>query len=110
VGSYLGDHVKTGLGSLLNTGTNVGVFGSLLPAGELLPKFVPSFSWVERGRITDQIELSALFATAVKAMERRGEEFDENLRALYLNLFEKTAVIRRQSVREAEIKQLRRSA
>ncbi len=110
VGSYLGDHVKTGLGSLFNTGTNVGVFGNLLPAGELLPKFVPSFSWVEHGRITDQIELSALFATAVKAMERRGEEFDENLRALYLNLFEKMAVIRRQSVRDAELKQMRRSA
>jgi UDP-N-acetylglucosamine diphosphorylase/glucosamine-1-phosphate N-acetyltransferase len=110
IGSYLGDHVKTGLGSLLNTGTNVGVFANLLPAGELLPKFVPSFSRVEHGRIAEQVELSALFATAVKAMERRGEEFDENLRALYLNLFEKTGVVRRQSVREAEIKQMRRSA
>src|SRR5262245_45566235 len=31
VGCYLGDHTKTGLGALLNTGTNVGAFCNLLP-------------------------------------------------------------------------------
>ena len=33
VGCFLGDHTKTGLGTLLNTGTNVGAFCNLLPAG-----------------------------------------------------------------------------
>ncbi len=54
VGSYIGDHTKTGLGSLINTGTNVGVFANLLPAGILLPKFVPSFCWVEHGKLADR--------------------------------------------------------
>ena len=31
VGCFLGDHTKTGLGTLLNTGTSVGVFCNLLP-------------------------------------------------------------------------------
>ncbi len=32
VGCFLGDHTKTGLGTLLNTGTNAGAFCNLLPA------------------------------------------------------------------------------
>jgi UDP-N-acetylglucosamine diphosphorylase/glucosamine-1-phosphate N-acetyltransferase len=110
VGSYLGDHAKTGLGALINTGTNVGVFGNLLPAGELLPKFVPSFCWVEHGRITDRVDLSALFATAVKVLERRGEEFDDAQRSMFMAVYEKTAALRRQTVQEGQIKQLRRAA
>ncbi len=110
VGSYIGDHTKTGLGSLINTGTNVGVFANLLPAGVLLPKFVPSFCWVEHGRLTDRGDLSSLFATAVKAMERRGEEFNEIHREVYQHLFERSASLRRQAVHEAEVKRLRRSA
>jgi UDP-N-acetylglucosamine diphosphorylase / glucose-1-phosphate thymidylyltransferase / UDP-N-acetylgalactosamine diphosphorylase / glucosamine-1-phosphate N-acetyltransferase / galactosamine-1-phosphate N-acetyltransferase len=46
VGCFLGDHTKTGLGTLLNSGTNAGIFCNLLPSGEFLPKYVPSFcSW-----------------------------------------------------------------
>ena len=44
VGCFLGDHTRTGLGSMLNTGTAVGVMCNLLPAGPLLPKHVPSFA------------------------------------------------------------------
>ncbi len=110
IGSYIGDHTKTGLGSLLNTGSNIGTFGNLLPAGELLPKFVPSFCWVEHGRVIDRGDLQALFATAEKALERRGESFDETQRVLYQTLHEKTAATRRQWTNEAEIKRLRRSA
>lgn len=110
VGCYLGDHTKSGLGSLINTGTNVGIFGNLLPSGELLPKFVPSFTWVEHGQLSDQADLPALFATAEKVMERRGEEFSEPLRELLRTIFEKTAAVRRQTIHEAQIKRLRRTA
>src|SRR5262249_46266615 len=46
VGCFLGDHTRTGLGSMLNTGTSVGVMCNVLPAGPLLPKHVPSFAAV----------------------------------------------------------------
>jgi UDP-N-acetylglucosamine diphosphorylase/glucosamine-1-phosphate N-acetyltransferase len=110
VGSYIGDHTKTGLGSLINAGTNVGVFANLLPAGLLLPKFVPSFCWVEHGRVIDRGDLSSLYATAVKALERRGVEFGEIERSLFQHLYEKTAAIRRQAIHDAELKRLRKSA
>ena len=44
VGCFIGDHTKTAIGSLFNTGTSVGVMCLILPDGELLPKHVPSFS------------------------------------------------------------------
>ena len=37
VGCFLGDHTKTAIGALLNTGTNAGPFCNLLPGG-LLPR------------------------------------------------------------------------
>ena len=45
VGSFLGDHTKTGLNSLFNTGTSVGAFANVLSAGRqnwrsLLPAVV----------------------------------------------------------------------
>jgi hypothetical protein len=44
VGCFLGDHVKTGIGTLLNTGTVVGA-GSNIFGGAMPPNYVPPFSW-----------------------------------------------------------------
>src|SRR5262249_53668386 len=60
VGCFLGDHTKTGLGTLLNTGSNVGVFCNLLPSGTLLPKYVPSFASWWNGKLTDRAALDEL--------------------------------------------------
>jgi UDP-N-acetylglucosamine diphosphorylase/glucosamine-1-phosphate N-acetyltransferase len=109
VGCFLGDHTKTGLGTLLNTGANAGVFCNLLPGG-LLPKYVPSFaSWWD-GALADRADLAALLRTAAQVMTRRGQECTETHAALYRLLFEQTAAERRRAVREAEVRALRRSA
>ncbi len=50
VGCFIGDHTRTGLGSMLNTGTAIGVMCNVLPAGPLLPKHVPSFTAVLYGQ------------------------------------------------------------
>jgi UDP-N-acetylglucosamine diphosphorylase/glucosamine-1-phosphate N-acetyltransferase len=110
VGCYLGDHTKVGLGSLINTGTSVGVFGNLLPAGSLLPKAAPSFCWVEHGRVVDRGNLENLFHTAARMMERRGEEFTSTHRDYFEALYHRLAATRRQTILEAERRQLRKSA
>ena len=110
VGSFIGDHTKTGLGTLLNTGSNIGAFCQLLPSGELLPRHVPSFCLVAHGRLTDTDELTTLFATAVRAMGRRGEEFTAAHEALFEDLFEMTKSSRRAAIREDQVRVLRRSA
>jgi len=109
VGCFLGDHTKTGLGTLLNTGTNAGVFCNLLPGG-LLPKYVPSFASWWNEQLTDRAELASLLRTAADVMRRRHVVFTETHAALYRTLFEQSAAERRRAIRDAELRTLRRSA
>jgi UDP-N-acetylglucosamine diphosphorylase/glucosamine-1-phosphate N-acetyltransferase len=75
VGCFIGDHTKTALASLFNTGTSVGVMTMILPGGELLPKHVPSFSRVWHGRLEEWPDgIEAGLASARTAMARRKRE------------------------------------
>ena len=109
IGCYLGDHTKTGLATLLNTGTNAGSFCNLLP-GSLLPKYVPSFASWWNGAMTDRADLWSLLETAGKVMRRRGCAFTDAHAEMYRAVFEQTAAERVRAVREAEMRRLRRSA
>jgi UDP-N-acetylglucosamine diphosphorylase/glucosamine-1-phosphate N-acetyltransferase len=74
VGCFIGDHTKTGLGSLFNTGSSIGVMCMILPGGELLPKHVPSFTAVWHGELADRMPLERSLAAARIAMQRRDVE------------------------------------
>jgi UDP-N-acetylglucosamine diphosphorylase/glucosamine-1-phosphate N-acetyltransferase len=90
VGCFIGDHTRTGMGSMLNTGTVVGVMCNVLPAGILLPKHVPSFAAVLYGRVAPGFPLEQLFATARIVMSRRGKVFTATEEQLYAELYEQT--------------------
>jgi UDP-N-acetylglucosamine diphosphorylase/glucosamine-1-phosphate N-acetyltransferase len=110
VGCFLGDHTKTGLGTLINTGSTVGTFCNLLPSGGLLPRHVPSFcSWWNVGLQTNY-DWPQLLETAAKMMERRGCVLTEVQAALYRALFDQTALERHRSLQEGQQRYLRRSA
>jgi UDP-N-acetylglucosamine diphosphorylase/glucosamine-1-phosphate N-acetyltransferase len=94
VGCFLGDHTRTGLGSMMNTGTVAGVMCNILPAGPLLPKHVPSFSAVLYGRVAAGFPLEQMFNTARIVMGRRGKVFTETEEQLYRNLYEQTRLER----------------
>jgi UDP-N-acetylglucosamine diphosphorylase / glucose-1-phosphate thymidylyltransferase / UDP-N-acetylgalactosamine diphosphorylase / glucosamine-1-phosphate N-acetyltransferase / galactosamine-1-phosphate N-acetyltransferase len=72
LGTLIGDHVKTGIGLLLNTGTVIGagsnLYGALLP-----PKFVPPFSWGS-GEDLVEFRLDKFLEVAERAMDRRKVE------------------------------------
>jgi UDP-N-acetylglucosamine diphosphorylase/glucosamine-1-phosphate N-acetyltransferase len=110
VGSFVGDHVKTGLGVLLNTGSHIGPFAQLLPNGQLLPKFVPAFGQYRYGTLIDTPDPSAFISIAEVAMRRRGVVLTEAHRQAYLQLHARTTPLRRAAIREAEQRRLRRSA
>ena len=95
VGCFIGDHTRTGMGSMLNTGTAIGVMCNVLPAGLLLPKHVPSFTAVLYGRVGTGFSLDQMFATARIVMGRRGKAFTEAEEQLYRGLFEQTRLERR---------------
>jgi UDP-N-acetylglucosamine diphosphorylase/glucosamine-1-phosphate N-acetyltransferase len=94
VGCFIGDHTRTGLGSMLNTGTTIGVMCNVLPAGPLLPKHVPSFTAVRYGRVAPGFPLEQMFATARIVMGRRDQVFTEVEEQLYLDLYEQTRLER----------------
>ena len=74
VGSFIGDHSKTSIGTLLNTGSNIGIMCNLMAGASVLPKYIPSFCWYLEGRISKGLGLAAALDTARAAMGRRGVE------------------------------------
>jgi UDP-N-acetylglucosamine diphosphorylase/glucosamine-1-phosphate N-acetyltransferase len=101
VGCFIGDHTRTGLGSMLNTGTALGVMCNVLPAGPLLPKHVPSFAAVLYGRVAPGFPLEQMFATARIVMGRRGQVFSEVEETLYRDLFEQTRLERERAFQKS---------
>ena len=69
IGCFLGDHVKTGIGLLLNTGTVVGA-GSNLYGAAMPPKYVPPFSWGTGGEL-EAYRVDRFLQVAERAMDRR---------------------------------------
>lgn len=102
IGSFIGDHTKTSLNTLLNTGSLIGVFGQLLGGGELLPRQVPSFCRYGRGKLHEHNALRELFNAAEVMMGRRSREWSEVHAELFFTLFETTAGERRQLLSDAE--------
>jgi UDP-N-acetylglucosamine diphosphorylase/glucosamine-1-phosphate N-acetyltransferase len=70
VGSFIGDHTKFGIGTLLNTGIVIGVACNVFGGTLISEKEVPSFRWGNSaGWETHQFEKAV--DTAAKTMERR---------------------------------------
>ncbi|MBM3993921.1 MAG: hypothetical protein FJ303_07190 [Planctomycetes bacterium] len=110
VGCFVGDHTKTGLGTLLNTGTSIGAFCNVLPSGGYAPKYLPSFTTWWNGSLRDTSALQQALSTAEIVMRRRGVALTDAHKALFAWLAEQTAQDRFRTIRETEQRALRRSA
>ncbi len=65
VGAIIGDHAKTGIGTLLPTGGVIGVAANVFTHGAV-PKFVPSFAWLTDDGLTDcRVEKAVQIARTV---------------------------------------------
>lgn len=80
VGVFLGDHVKTGIGTLLTTGGVVGAASNVFGGGTQ-PRSVPPFAW---GGVDGMVpyQLDRFLATATTAMARRNETLTPGMRAV----------------------------
>ena len=105
VGCFIGDHTKTGIGTLINTGTVIGMMSNLLASGEPLPKLIPSFCWYFRGMFSRGMGLKNMIATARAAMGRRQVELLPEEVALFEQLYAQT-----KEERDTLIKQGRKKA
>jgi len=89
VGSLIGAHVKTGIGTLLPTGAVVGSGASLFGGGRFAPRSTPSFAWWD-GTQTIEHRIDAFLKTARIALSRRGEQAGPADELAWRQLFEST--------------------
>lgn len=76
LGSIIGDHTKTAIGTLLNTGSYVG-YCCLLAGSGLTSKFIPSFSFVS-SRGVEQYDLDKAEEVARRMMARRDRQWTDD--------------------------------
>ncbi len=100
VGSLIGDHTKTSIGTLFNTGSYVGAMALISATGKPLPKFIPSFAWFLEGVVTKGFGKGKLFDTAKTAMGRRGCEWTPAQEAMWEEIFKITAEPRNDAVKK----------
>lgn len=100
VGSLIGDHVKTSIGTLFNTGSYVGPMALIMGTGKPLPKYIPAFAWFIEGVVTKGFGKGKLYETAKMAMSRRKCQWTQTEQDMWDAVFEMTAPIRKQAVKK----------
>jgi UDP-N-acetylglucosamine diphosphorylase/glucosamine-1-phosphate N-acetyltransferase len=100
VGSLIGDHTKTSIGVLFNTGSVVGAMAIIMATGKPLPKFLPSFAWYIEGVVTKGFGRKTLYETANTAMSRRRQKWTPAQEAMWEAIFALTAGPRDEAVKK----------
>jgi len=85
VGLTMGDHSKTGINTMFNTGTVVGIMSNIFGT-DFPPKFIPSFTWGSARRMMEHKYGKAL-ETARLVMGRRNQkltpEYEKMIQHIY---------------------------
>jgi UDP-N-acetylglucosamine diphosphorylase / glucose-1-phosphate thymidylyltransferase / UDP-N-acetylgalactosamine diphosphorylase / glucosamine-1-phosphate N-acetyltransferase / galactosamine-1-phosphate N-acetyltransferase len=93
LGLIMGDHSKTAINTMFNTGTIVGfscnIFGSGFPS-----KYIPSFSWGGADAITTY-DIHKSIETAKRVLSRRSKDMPEAEERMFLKIFDLTQKERR---------------
>jgi UDP-N-acetylglucosamine diphosphorylase/glucosamine-1-phosphate N-acetyltransferase len=92
-GLIMGDHSKSGINTMFNTGTVVGVSSNIFGAG--FPRnFIPSFSWGGYEKMTE-FKLNSAFDVMEKVMSRRNVKLSDVDKEIFSHIFNITASYRR---------------
>lgn len=75
LGSVIGDHAKTAIGTRLMTGSTIGT-GAMIATGDPAPTCVGNFAWLAEGR-SQLYRLSKFLHVCETVMGRRGESLSE---------------------------------
>jgi len=91
-GLIMGDHSKSGINTMFNTGTVVGV-GANIFGGGFPPTHIPSFSWGGSEGF-ETYKLDKMFETAQLVYERRHLELSKDDKKILERIFNDTAKLR----------------
>ncbi|HYC85082.1 MAG TPA: glucose-1-phosphate thymidylyltransferase, partial [Chryseosolibacter sp.] len=91
-GLMMGDHSKSSINTMFNTGTVVDVSANVF--GEGFPRnYIPSFAWGGSGGFTTY-KIEKALETAERAMARRNVVLDKTEREILVAVYQMTAVTR----------------
>jgi UDP-N-acetylglucosamine diphosphorylase/glucosamine-1-phosphate N-acetyltransferase len=85
LGTIMGDHCKTGINTMLNTGTVCGVSSIVVGAG-FPARGIPSFKWAQAGSLVDY-RLEKAIVDMERMMARRGVALDRHYRRMMEAIF-----------------------
>lgn len=94
VGLIMGDHSKSAINSMFNTGTVVGVSSNIFGNG-FPPKYVPSFSWGAAGETFTTFNADKAIDVARRVMLRRNIQLTAQEEQLFRTIFDLTSRERR---------------
>jgi UDP-N-acetylglucosamine diphosphorylase/glucosamine-1-phosphate N-acetyltransferase len=86
-GLIMGDHSKSGINTMFNTGTVVGVSANIFGGG-FPSKFIPSFSWGGSDGL-EPFNINKAIEVAQKVMERRNHQLSEIDIEIFKKILEK---------------------
>jgi len=92
-GLFMGDYSKTGISTMFNTGTVVGVHVNVFGAG-FQAKFVPSFSWGGQLEGCTIYRLEKALAVSDATLQRKGITFGEADREILAEVFKRSEIYR----------------
>ncbi|MCC7194006.1 MAG: hypothetical protein IT356_00455 [Gemmatimonadaceae bacterium] len=93
LGSLIGDHAKTAIGTRLVTGTIVGAGANIV--GDRTPdKYVPPFAWGDRAPFA-KYEITRFLDVAARVMKRREMRLSKGMRAVLAAAAEASAQVAR---------------
>ncbi|WP_029275723.1 putative sugar nucleotidyl transferase [Pedobacter borealis] len=92
-GLIMADHAKSGINTMFNTGTVVGIGANVFGAG-FPPNHIPDFSWGGASGF-DTYKLNKMFETTEKVFARKNIAFDEVEKDIITKVFELTESYRR---------------
>jgi UDP-N-acetylglucosamine diphosphorylase/glucosamine-1-phosphate N-acetyltransferase len=99
VGAMIGDHARTSIGTLFNTGAYVGAMSLIVATGRPLPKFIPSFAWFLDGAPAEGSYKDRLLGAAKIAMTRRKCVWTPDEQAMWEAIFDLTALEREEAIK-----------
>lgn len=85
IGSLIGDHSKTAIGTTLNSGTVIGVMSTIATAG-FPPKYIDNFSWIQAER-QERVILSKAIAIMEHVKSRRNQPLYDTEKAILTSLY-----------------------
>ncbi len=88
VGLFMGDHCKSGINTMFNTGTVVGAMSNIFGGG-FPPKNIPSFAWGGSDGFVEH-DLEKALETARMVMARRGVGMTADYEKMIRNIFDLT--------------------